>query len=383
MNTSAAGLKNKEFNSPQTELSQVTESFPLNPMRDLLDGDQAAIREQVRALLSQFEYHDGLDKENHREQVLVRCKELAAHGFGALGYPKEYGGQDDIAGVLAAFETVAFHDLSLLVKYGVHFGLFGGSVLQLGTEQHHRLYLPAIASLELPGCFAMTETGHGSNVYDIETTATYDQATEEFIIHTPNDAARKDYIGNAACHGRLATVFAQLQIGEENYGVHALLVPIRDENGNIKSGVRIEDCGEKLGLNGVDNGRLWFDQVRVPRINLLDRFAQVAADGSYSSPISNSAKRFFTMLGTLVMGRVSVALAGVSTSKSALTIAVRYANRRRQFGPPGQPETLILDYLTHQRRLLPAFSNDLCDRFRAQIFNPALSESAGRRAPGV
>ena len=70
-------------------------------------------------------------------------------------------------------------------------------------------------------------------------------------------------------------------------------------------GVRIEDCGEKLGLNGVDNGRIWFDQVRVPREALLNRYADVSPEGEYSSPIENVNARFFTMLGTLVQGRVS------------------------------------------------------------------------------
>ena len=122
----------------------------------------------------------------------------------------------------------------------------------------------------------MTETGHGSNVQALRTTATYDAETQEFVIHTPDDDARKDYIGNAARDGRMAVVFAQLIAGGEERGVHALLVPIRDEHGDPCPGVRLEDCGAKLGLNGVDNGRIWFDHVRVPRENLLDRYAQVA-----------------------------------------------------------------------------------------------------------
>ena len=77
-------------------------------------------------------------------------------------------------------------------------------------------------------------------------------------------------------------------------------------------GVRIEDCGAKLGLNGVDNGRIWFDHVRVPRENLLDHYAQVAPDGTYFSPIENPTKRFFTMIGTLIQGRISVSGASIS-----------------------------------------------------------------------
>ena len=88
--------------------------------------------------------------------------------------------------------------------------------------------------------------------------------------------------------------------------MHALLVPIRDDDGTPLPGVTIGDDGPKAGLNGVDNGRLTFDHVRVPRDNLLDRYGQVAEDGTYTSSIENETRRFFTMLGTLVRGRVSV-----------------------------------------------------------------------------
>src|SRR6202000_1282421 len=120
----------------------------------------------------------------------------------------------------------------LLCKCGVQFGLFGGAVLHLGTQRHHARYLADIASLELPGCFAMTETGHGSNVQAPGPPPTYDAETEELVVHTPDDDARKDYIGNAARDGRMAAVFAQLHVGGENRGVHAILAPIRDEQGN-------------------------------------------------------------------------------------------------------------------------------------------------------
>ena len=105
-------------------------------------------------------------------------------------------------------------------------------------------------------------------------------------------------------------MFAQLETRGERHGVHAFVVPIRDDAGRPLPGVRLEDNGEKLGLNGVDNGRIWFDHVRVPRAEMLDRFAQVAADGSYSSSIKNPAARFFTTLGTLVGGRISVGHSG-------------------------------------------------------------------------
>jgi acyl-CoA oxidase len=346
-------------------------------LRALLDGEYAEIRDQVRWWQSQPGNEPVVDlpMEEHREKVLAWARELSVEGDTGRGFPVEYGGEGNVGGAVAYFQTLAFGDLSLLVKCGVQFGLFGGAVLHLGTERHYVRYLRDITSLDLPGCFAMTETGHGSNVQALGTTATYDATAQEFVVHTPDDDARKDYIGNAARDGRMAVVFAQLIAGDEARGVHALLVPLRDDDGEPLPGVRLEDCGAKLGLDGVDNGRIWFDQVRVPRENLLDRYAQVAPDGTYTSPIENPAKRFFTMLGTLVQGRISISGASVSATKVALTIAVRHALTRRQFGPAGGAEVLLMDYRTHQRRLLPALAKTYALSFAQDRLIAALHEA--------
>jgi acyl-CoA oxidase len=347
-----------------------TRSLDALAVQRLLDGEHAEIRDRVREGLKRPELAREAEPpppNTYREEVFAWAKAIAEEGDTGLGFPSEFGGRDDVPGSIAAFETLALGDLSLLVKCGVQFGLFGGAVLHLGTRKHHEAYLREIISLELPGCFAMTETGHGSNVQQVETTATYDAESEEFIIHTPDLSARKDYIGNAALHGRMAAVFAQLVVGGEERGVHCLLVPIRDERGEPCAGVELSDCGHKLGLNGVDNGRISFDHVRVGRDALLDRYAEVRADGTYYSRIENPNRRFFTMLGTLIQGRVSVCGGGISAAKLALTIAVRHANRRRQFGPPdSEEEVLLLDYRAHQRRLLPALAHTYAFHFAQQ-----------------
>jgi acyl-CoA oxidase len=325
-------------------------------LQAFLDGAYREVRDEVRARLRRPGFAPVVDlpDDAYRERVLEQARVVAAEGGGAIGYPEAYGGRGDVGASVTAFQTLAHGDLSLLVKCGVQFGLFGGAVLQLGTERHHRAHLRDIASLALIGCFAMTETGHGSDVQSLGTTATYDPATAEFVVHTPDAAARKDYIGNAADHGRMAAVFAQLVTQGRRHGVHAFLVPIRDAAGGPCPGVTLEDCGHKIGLNGVDNGRILFDHVRVPREALLDRFGSVAPNGTYTSPIEHETKRFFTMLATLVQGRVSVAGGSIAATQNALTIAVRYGLARRQFSPPdSEREVLILDYLAHQRRLLP------------------------------
>ena len=341
---------------PRPDGEEEAAQVDVEGLKAALDGRLAPLRNRIRTLLCDpaFAYPDTeTPKEEMREIVLCWTQLLADQGIGALAFPEYAGGKADIEQFITAFEMIAFHDLSLTIKFGVQFGLFGGSIRALGSEAQKRKYLADAGSLALPGCFAMTERGHGSNVRDLQTTATYDAATGEFVVNTPTDNDHKEWIGNAAKHAVMATVFAQLVIGKQSHGVHAFLVPIRDEEGNAKPGVRLDDSGHKLGLNGIDNGSIWFDNVRIPRENLLARFAQVAEDGTYSSPIPSSSRRFFTMLGTLVGGRIAVASGGLSAAKSALTIAVRYGARRRQFGPKDRAEIPILNYLTHQRRLLP------------------------------
>jgi acyl-CoA oxidase len=162
----------------------------------------------------------------------------------------------------------------------------------------------------------------------------------------------------------MAAVFAQLITEGKSHGVHCFLVPIRSASGEPAPGVTITDCGRKAGLNGVDNGRLVFDSVRVPREALLNRYADVAEDGTYSSPIESETRRFFTMLGTLVRGRISVAGGAGTATQKALTLAVRYGDTRRQFSDPATgEEVVVLDYLAHQRKLLPALAGTYAQHF--------------------
>jgi acyl-CoA oxidase len=326
-------------------------------LRRLLDGEHREIRDEVRRQMADPAFalpSPAIPTEEYRELVLKWTRQLASAGDTAIGYPREFGGEGSPGGSVASFEMLGHADLSLLVKVGVQFGLFGGAIQHLGTRRHHEAYLADVATMDLPGCFAMSEAGHGSDVQNLQTTAIYDHANRELVVNTPTDDDHKEWIGNAAEHGRMAAVFCQLVVDGESHGIHCVLVPVRDEKMRVLDGVRIEDCGPKMGLNGVDNGRIWFSDVRVPVDNLLDRYASITEDGTYTSLIEDPDRRFFTMLGTLVQGRVSVAGAGLSAAKSALTIAIRYAERRRQFGPPdGSDETPLLDFRTHQRRLLP------------------------------
>ncbi|WP_127818434.1 acyl-CoA dehydrogenase family protein [Microbacterium sp. CPCC 204701] len=347
----------EEASEPRIDVAAVT---------DLLLGTWGETRRAAREMIKDpaFWRIGGQPMPEHRERVLSQLHLLVEHGGSRRAFPEEYGGHGDNGANIAGFEELVLADPSLQIKSGVQWGLFGSAIHQLGTKKHHDAWLPSVIDLRLPGAFAMTETGHGSDVAAIGTTATYDADTEQFVIHTPFRGAFKDYLGNAALHGKAATVFAQLITGGVNYGVHCFFVPIRDDEGRMLPGITSEDDGVKGGLNGIDNGRLAFDHVRVPRFNLLDRYGQVAADGAYTSDIASPGRRFFTMLGALVQGRVSLDGASTTGTALALHIALTYADQRRQFDSgAGTDEVVLLDYGKHQRRLLPLLAQNYAQFF--------------------
>lgn len=338
----------------------VTSESPKDPVaeqiRTVLDGRWANVRQRLRADPDFPVAVPGLELglDEHRARTLDACRILAGSDFVLGGIPPQQGGTGDLGGSVTGLEMLGHGDLSVMIKAGVQFGLFGGAISNLGTARHHEGHLHRALQLDLPGAYAMTETGHGSDVQSLLTTATHDPETDEIVIHSPTPAARKDYIGGAARDARTAAVFAQLVVGGESHGVHCVLVPIRDEEGQAMPGVTITDCGPKMGLRGVDNGRLLFDRVRVPRHNLLNRYGDIDDDGRYTSPIEGTNRRFFTMLGTLVRGRITVGAGAGAAARSALAIAIRYGLQRTQFHyPDGEHEVVVLDYRAHQRKLLP------------------------------
>ena len=336
-------------------------------LRNTLDGRFRDVKNRMRHELSDqvFRPHYTPNTVIARTKVDEQMRIMASRGAAEDGFKKEHGGNGDVGAAVTQIEMLAMSDLSLMVKAGVQWGLFGGAIENLGTERHHQAYVQKLIDLDLLGCFAMTETGHGSDVQALETTATYDPDSQEFVIDSPTPTARKDYIGGAAQTARVAAVFAQLITADgTGHGVHCFVVPIRDDAGNDLPGVTTSDCDYKGGLPGVDNGRIQFDHVRVPRENLLNKYADVAPDGTYTSPIENPNRRFFTMLGTLIRGRVTVGGSAGAAARVGLDIATRYAMQRHQFAAPDDDtEVLLMDYLVHQRRLFPLIAKSYALQF--------------------
>lgn len=349
-------------------------------LRRALDGEFADTRAAARAAFPVANLHRDptQDLATARAWVLDRLIELGEAGVLAAGVPTSASDPGDPLAAVVAFEMLAYGDLSTTIKSGVQLGLFGGAVVNLGTAWHHDTYLGDITSLKLLGCYAMTEIGHGSDVFGLETTITYIPETDEFEVHCQTEEATKAYIGNAASHGSMAVVFGQLQVRGRSHGVHAILVPIRDEAGADLPGVVTGDQGGKGGLLGVDNGTIRLQRVRVPRRMLLDRYGGVDDKGRYQSAIDNPNRRFFTMLGTLVRGRICVSAGAGIAARRGLSIATRYALKRRQFAAPGHPDGVVLaDYLIHQRRLLPLIARSYALGFAQNEVTATLVRAQG------
>ena len=363
---------------PRRRSTDAPKTLPSRPepevaraLQKVLDGYFPEARADVRALLEDptLRPTSGLTVEEARRHTTEALSKVLKTGMPYGAFRTDQGGTGDTGGTLSGIEMLGHTDLSLMVKSGVQWGLFGGAVSNLGTARHGELVRDLI-ELRALGCFAMTERGHGSDVQSLETTAHYDPETEEFILNSPTASSEKWFLGNAARDGRWAAVFCQLYTPgqEESHGVHCIVARIRNDDGSPVDGVAIGDHGTKGGLLGVDNGTLMFNHYRVPRENLLNRFADVSATGEYTSDIDSPNARFFTMLGALVRGRVTVGAAAGAATRTALTIGTKYAHLRRQFAPDDSlPEKKLIEHRQHRIRLLPRIARSYGLQFATNL----------------
>ncbi|XP_063475441.1 peroxisomal acyl-coenzyme A oxidase 3 isoform X6 [Symphalangus syndactylus] len=221
-----------------------------------------------------------LSLEKYRELNFLRCKRIFEYDFLSV--------EDMFKSPLkvpALIQCLGMYDSSLAAKYLLHSLVFGSAVYSSGSERH-LTYIQKIFRMEIFGCFALTELSHGSNTKAIRTTAHYDPATEEFIIHSPDFEAAKFWVGNMGKTATHAVVFAKLHVpGDQCHGLHPFIVQIRDPKTLLPMpGVMVGDIGKKLGQNGLDNGFAMFHKVRVPRQSLLNRMGDVTPEGTYVSP---------------------------------------------------------------------------------------------------
>lgn len=316
----------------------------------------------------------GLSVDELRELTFLRCRRVfqldCLRADALLPSPPR---------VLALVACLGMYDWSLATKAFLHVFVFGSAIFNSGSERHFK-YIPKIFTMEIFGCFALTELSHGSNTKAVRTTAHYDPASEEFIIHSPDFEAAKFWVGNMGKTATHAVVFAQLYMpGGQCHGLHPFLVQIRDPKTLLPMpGVMVGDIGEKLGQNGLDNGFAMFHKVRIPRQDLLNRTGDVTPEGTYITRFKDSRQRFGASLGGLSAGRVCIVGMCVVNLKLAVCIALRFSATRRQFGPADGEEVPVLEYQLQQWRLLPYLAAAYAlDHFSKSLFQDLMALQQG------
>lgn len=261
------------------------------------------------------------------------------------------------------------------IALNIH-NVFIRSISALGTDEQIAKWLPLAHDYKIIGTYAQTELGHGTYLRGLETTATFDPTTQEFIIDTPQITATKWWPGDLGKTCTHAVVLAQLYSNGKKYGMHPFIVQVRSlKDHSPLPGITVGDIGPKMSFEHIDNGFLMMRNIRIPKENMLSRYSQVLPDGSYVKSGSDKIN-YFTMIAVrvnMLRGEVLMAL------MKACTISVRYSAVRRQSElKPGGREPKILDYQTQQQKLLPLVATCYSINFAAQyvdtFYNDVYSE---------
>ncbi|XP_068932437.1 peroxisomal acyl-coenzyme A oxidase 1 isoform X2 [Petaurus breviceps papuanus] len=266
-------------------------------------------------------------------------------------------------GIADPEEIMWFKKLSLISfvePVGLNYSMFIPTLLIQGTTAQQQKWLSPSQGLQIIGTYAQTEMGHGTHLRGLETTATYDPKTQEFILNSPTVTSIKWWPGGLGKTSNHAIVLAQLYTKGECYGLHAFIVPIR-EIGTHKPfpGITVGDIGPKFGYGEMDNGYLKMDNYRIPRENMLMKYAQVKPDGTYVKPVSDRLT-----YGTMVFVRSFLVGESARALSKACTIAIRYSLVRHQSEiQPGDPEPQILDFQTQQYKLFPLLATAYAFQF--------------------
>eukprot|EP01117_Protostelium_nocturnum_P015018 TRINITY_DN5781_c0_g1_i1.p1 TRINITY_DN5781_c0_g1~~TRINITY_DN5781_c0_g1_i1.p1 ORF type:complete len:689 (-),score=239.46 TRINITY_DN5781_c0_g1_i1:30-2057(-) len=341
--------------------------FSVNEMKILLNGgeERTYYRELAQTIVERdpelnvknfFDYSRPEDRAKTMIQIR-RFSELKQE-FANKGEPLL---EESLMAILESY------DRSLSMRLYVHEMLFRETIWAQGSATQFEKWKRSIDEMKVIGCYSMTEMGHSSHLPGLETTATFDEKRDEFIVHSPTLTSTKWWIGMAGQTATHTLVLAQLIIKGKSVGLHWFIVPLRNgETGRLLPGVTCGDVGAKVGRQGLDNGWLQFSHVRIPRENMLNRFGQVDAVGNYTPPASQAL-----VYATLIGERLFVVPGVFDMTSQMITVAVRYGLARRQ----GPKDNQLLDFQAHQTSLMPIIAMCYALNFMGKSLRAEWSET--------
>lgn len=268
-----------------------------------LTAEQKMIQKMIRKFADEEVAPGAVDRDHTKEFPTNIFKQLAEMGMMGLPFPAEYGGgEGDTISFAVVTEELSRACASTGITYSAHISLGGAPLHLFGTAEQKRKYLTPICKGDSFGAFGLTEPNAGSDAGGTQTTAVEDG--DDFVIN-----GSKVFITNASYAKHLAiTAITGVSNGKKE--ISAIIVPTDAE------GFTIIDRYEKMGLNASNTTELVFENVRVPKDNLLGR----------------QGNGFQQFLVTLDGGRIGIGAMAVGIAQAAFERALSYSKERKQFG---------------------------------------------------
>jgi len=268
------------------------------------------------------------------------------------------------------------------------FLLFLPTVMGQASDEQIALWYPKTLRFEMVGAYCQTELSHGSNVRGIETTATFDKETGDFILHSPNLGSTKWWNSGTGCIATHGAVFAKLLIPQANgevkdFGIHCFLVQFRDESHIPLPGIELGDVGVKLGDNGLESGYIRFNKVRIPREHLMAKRQYVTRDGQYiKREAGMKAGSEFAHYMTMVRARAGTVAQCAGKLSAAATIAARYSCVRQQGYNSNGVESAIIEYRIQRFRVMRTIAHSYAFRFTSTYMIDKMAQLSQRITAG-
>jgi alkylation response protein AidB-like acyl-CoA dehydrogenase len=291
-----------------------------------LTTEQKLLRDSVREFAQKEIAPSIAEREEKGEFSCEIWKKMSELYLTGLCIPTEYGGGGaDALTTVIGMEAFALgsRDMSLIIVWGSHLLLCGMAIVEMGTEEQKKMYLPKMASGEWIGAYGLTEPEAGSDATGLKTTA--EKKDDYYILN-----GSKTYISNAPI-ADLFVVFASTDLSKKAEGINLFIVE-KDSPGLTRG-----EPLKKYDLHAAPTGELFFDNCMVPAKNML----------------GGEGLGFQAMLTSLGWERLAFAPT-IGFMEADLNACIKYAKERKQFGRPIGSYQLVQAMLAEMKMDLEA-----------------------------